>query len=169
MSRSKSRSKSRSPSKKTESFQPYYSNGYTLVPNGEEKEYPLQRIVDEKGKDVKMIAIGAPLMKKERKRLFDMVQKGYKYVIISSWRCFPYDDDFIYNVYHNGINFPNRENQLNNPEMKRIIREASGWLYCSKQHDLLPNIPHLLYSESDTVPVGYLKPKGLKKKIRYYL
>jgi hypothetical protein len=131
---------------------------YKLAPWSDEfYGFPFQRILDENNEDVKVCVISAPLYEGDRVKFKEIIAKGYLYIGISSYGFYPlYNEDDAKN--------DNRAEELLNKEMKDIINGASGWLYCTTNYDFLPNIPKLLFSESDIPYMNYIKVKNLPKE-----
>ena len=48
--------------------------------------------------------------------------------------------------------------------MENILSKMSGWLYCNQDPIFLPNIPKLLFSESDSPLIDHISIKNLKKE-----
>jgi hypothetical protein len=119
--------------------------------------YPFQKITDENGNDTKVIALSAPLYKKDREIFYKLEKKGYKFIGISSYGYFP-----IYSKEDS--KYDSRAEELKMPDMQNILNKMSGWLYCNQDPTFLLNIPKLLFSESDIPFIDNVKIKNLKKE-----
>jgi len=115
--------------------------------------YPFQKITDENDDDTNVIALSAPLYKKDREVFYNLEKKGYKFIGISSYGYFP-----IYSKEDS--KYDSRAEELAETDMKNILTKMSGWLYCNKDPVFLPNIPKLLFSESDSPLIDNVKIKN---------
>jgi len=131
---------------------------YTLNPWSDKFHgFPFQKITDENGNDTNVIALSAPLYKKDRETFYNLEQKGYKFIGISSYGYFP-----VFNK--DDSKHDSRAEELKNADMKNILTKMSGWLYCNKDPIFLLDVPKLLYSESDSPYIDNVKIKNLKKE-----
>jgi len=119
--------------------------------------FPFNKITDEWDNDIKVVAISAPLYTTQHAAVYELEQKGYKFIGISSYGYYP-----IYNEDDDKYN--DRAGQLINQDMINILAKMKGWLYCNRQPNFLLNIPKLLYSESDCTSIEWIKIKNIKKE-----
>jgi hypothetical protein len=119
--------------------------------------YPFQKITDQNENDTKIIALSAPLYENERNTFYNLEKKGYKFIGISSYGYFP-----IYSKEDS--KYDSRAAELKNKDMENILSKMSGWLYCNQDPIFLPNIPKLLFSESDSPLIDHISIKNLKKE-----
>jgi hypothetical protein len=121
--------------------------------------FPFQRILDEKNNDIKIAVISAPLYKEDMCKYYEIKNKGYKFIGISSYGNFP-----IYN--EEDSKHDSRSVCIHSNEMKEVFSNVRGWLYCNRNPDLIPfKIPKLFFSESDNPQCfNNISIKNLNKK-----
>jgi hypothetical protein len=119
--------------------------------------FPFQRIVDELGRDIKVVAISAPLYECNRVHFEELKRNNYKILGISSYGIYPLYSDLE-------SKYDSRAASLRENYMKNILARIDGWLYCTREPNFLLDIPKLFYSESDTVFINNVFIKNLTKE-----
>jgi hypothetical protein len=119
--------------------------------------FPFQKITDEHNNDLKVVALSAPLYETQIKSYYELEQKGYKFIGISSYGFFP-----IFNKSDD--KYDGRASHLKNQDMKKILAKMKGWLYCNRNPNFLLKTPKLLFSESDTPSTKSIIKKNFKKE-----
>ena len=115
-------------------------------------EFPFRNIQDENGKNLNIIALGAPFRKDEHKKLFTKYQEmGFPIIGVTSYQTFPGP---INNPYED----PYYRNHKDN-----YVGMCKAWCYCFHNSSLFKNKPSLEISESDFTNPSWYNTNSIKK------
>lgn len=117
--------------------------------------FPFQSLKTLGDKRLDICVLSAPLYKEERQKFYEMKNKGFLIVGISSYGFFPFDNE-------EDFKHDSRSATLKEEEMQNILKDVDCWLSCSKE-PIKSSVPQLFFSESDCPNTDVLKPKELVK------
>ena len=115
-------------------------------------DFPFRNIQDQNGKNLNIIALGAPFRKDKHKELFSKYQKmGFPIIGVTSYQGFP---GTINNPYEDKYYKNHNDDYLN---------ICKAWCYCFKDSTMFKSKPCLEISESDFTNPKWYNINGKKK------
>lgn len=132
----------------------FYINNLIKVGKIENVKFPFKNIRDENNNNTNVIALVAPFRNKAHLiKYFNLLNKGYQFIGITSYLQFP---GKIYNKY----------DPANNDNMANYINKCFAWMYCfnNPTNIFMSKKPLIQMAQSDFTNPAKIKPLNLPIK-----